>query len=216
MPALVGAAIVHRGLTWGLSTEPQTALNDRRIPRRAARSSAARVPSTAWPIIAATRRTTTIGLRPAAGWSWKEVLPYFRLSENNADRRDTAVHGIDGPIHVTFIPRPNRLNQAFADAFAAVGGFRHCEDFTGLDPEGYGLRQGTIHRGRRDSSASAMLMPALERPNLTVLSRTAVTGIRIEGGRATGVDVAAAGGPGQVRASREVLLCAGAVHSPSC
>ena len=149
-----------------------------------------------------------------AGWSWNEVLPYFRLSENNADRRDADVHGIDGPIHVTYIPKPNRLNQAFLDAFAAVGGYRHCDDFTGLDPEGYGLRQGTIHRGRRDSTASALLVPALRRPNLTVLTRTSVTGIRIEAGRATGVDVFAAAGPHAVAASREVLLCAGAVHSP--
>jgi choline dehydrogenase-like flavoprotein len=149
-----------------------------------------------------------------AGWSWHEVLPYFRLSENNADRRDTNVHGIGGPIHVTFIPKPNRLNQAFLDAFAALGGYRHCDDFTGLDPEGYGLRQGTIYRGVRDSSARAMLMPALKRPNLTVLTRTAVTGIRIEAGRAAGVDIAAAAGQRRVLASREVLLCAGAVHSP--
>ena len=216
VPALVGAAIVNRGLTWGLSTEPQTALNDRRIPlpRGKVIGGSGSINGMAYH----RGHPTDYDDWAAAGntgWSWKQVLPYFRVSENNADRRDTAVHGIDGPIHVTFIPKPNRLNQAFADAFAAVGGFRHCEDFTGPDTEGYGLRQGTIHRGRRDSSASAMLMPALARPNLTVLSRTAVTGIRIEGGRATGVDVAAAaGGPRQVRALREVLLCAGAVHSP--
>jgi choline dehydrogenase-like flavoprotein len=136
------------------------------------------------------------------------------MSENNADRRDAGLHGVDGPIHVTFIPNPNRLNQAFLGAFAAVGGYPTCDDFTGLEPEGYGLRQGTIHRGRRDSSARAMLMPALERPNLTLLTRAAVTGIRIEAGRATGVDVFAADGEHAVLASREVLLCAGAVHSP--
>ena len=142
------------------------------------------------------------------------MLPYFRCSENNADRRDPAVHGVGGPIHVTFIPKPNRLNQAFLDAFAALGGYRPCDDFTGLDPEGFGLRQGTIHRGRRDSSASALLLPALGRPNLTLRTHAAVTGIRIDAGRATGVDVASADGPQWLRAAREVLLCAGAVHSP--
>src|SRR4029077_11855130 len=201
-------------LTWGLSTEPQTALNDRRIPLPRGK------------VIGGSGSTNGMAYHRGhptdyddwaaagnAGWSWKEVLPYFRLSENNADRRDTGVHGIDGPIHVTFIPKPNRLNQAFGDAFAAVGGFRHCDDFTGLDPEGYGLRQGTIHRGRRDSSARAMLIPVLKRTNLTVFPRTAVTPIRIEAGRATGVDIAGGYGPRSVRASREVLLCAGAVHS---
>src|SRR4029077_14707031 len=198
-------------LTWGLSTEPQTALNDRRIPLPRGK------------VIGGSGSTNGMAYHRGhptdyddwaaagnAGWSWKEVLPYFRLSEKNADRRDTAVHGIDGPIHVTFIPRPNRLNQAFGDAFAPFGGFRHCEDFTGLDPEGYGLRQGTIHRGRRDSSASAMLMPALRRPNLTVVTRAPVTRLCIEAGRATGVEVSAADGPYAVQASREVLLCAGA------
>jgi choline dehydrogenase-like flavoprotein len=66
----------------------------------------------------------------------------------------------------------------------------------------------------RDSSARALLMPALARPNLTVLTRTAVTGIRIEGGRATGVEATSADGQRPVFAAREVLLCAGAVHSP--
>jgi choline dehydrogenase len=215
VPALVGAAIAHPGLTWGLTTEPQTALNNRRLPLPRGK------------VIGGSGSINGMAYHRGhpqdyddwaaagnLGWSWQEVLPYFRFSENNADRRDVHVHGVEGPIHVTFIPKPNRLNQAFRDAFAAVGGYPECDDFTGLDPEGYGLRQGTIHRGVRDSSARALLMPALARPNLTVLTRTAVTAIRIDGGRATGVDTACAEGQRPVLASREVLLCAGAVHSP--
>jgi choline dehydrogenase-like flavoprotein len=215
VPALVGAAIMHKGLTWGLATEPQAALNNRRIPLPRGK------------VIGGSGSINGMAYHRGhpqdyddwaaagnAGWSWHEVLPYFRMSENNADRRDLNLHGVDGPIHVTFIREPNRLNQAFLDAFAALGEYRHCDDFTGPDPEGFGLRQGTIHRGRRDSTASALLIPALERPNLTVLTRTAVTGIRIEAGRATGVDVSAADGQRPLLASREVLLCAGAVHSP--
>jgi choline dehydrogenase len=215
VPALVGAAIAHRGLTWGLSTEPQTALNNRRVPlpRGKVIGGSGSINGMAYHR-GHPRDYDDWVAAGNSGWSWQEVLPYFRLSENNADRRDVNVHGIDGPIHVTYIPKPNRLNQAFLDAFAALGGNRPCDDFTGLDPEGYGLRQGTIHRGVRDSSARAMLMPALKRPNLTVLTRTAVTGIRIEAGRATGVDISAADGQRRVLASREVLLCAGAVHSP--
>jgi choline dehydrogenase len=215
VPALVGAAIMHRGLTWGLSTEPQAELDKRRLPlpRGKVIGGSGSINGMAYHR-GHPKDYDDWAAAGNVGWSWKEVLPYFRLSENNVDRRDAQVHGIDGPVHVTFIPKPNRLNQAFLEAFAAVGGYRHCDDFTGLDPEGYGLRQGTIHRGRRDSSARAMLMPALKRPNLTVLTRAAVTGIRIEAGRATGVDVSAADGPQSVLASREVLLCAGAVHSP--
>jgi choline dehydrogenase len=215
VPALVGAAIMHRGLTWGLTTEPQTALNNRRLPlpRGKVIGGSGSINGMAYHR-GHPKDYDDWAAAGNLGWSWSEVLPYFRLSENNADRRDAQVHGVDGPIHVTFIPKPNRLNQAFLDAFAAVGGYPTCDDFTGLDPEGYGLRQGTIHRGRRDSSARAMLMPALERQNLTVLTRATVTGIRIEAGRATGVDVSTADGPHSVLASREVLLCAGAVHSP--
>jgi choline dehydrogenase len=215
VPALVGAAIVHRDLTWGLRTEPQTALNNRRLPlpRGKVIGGSGSINGMAYHR-GHPKDYDDWAAAGNAGWSWQEVLPYFRLSENNADRRDLNVHGVDGPIHVTFIAEPNRLNEAFRDAFAALGDYRHCDDFTGLDPEGYGLRQGTIHRGRRDSSARAMLMPALKRPNLTVLTRSAVTGIRIEAGRAAGVDISAADGWRTVLASREVLLCAGAVHSP--
>lgn len=215
VPALVGAAIMHKGLTWGLTTEPQTALDNRRLPlpRGKVVGGSGSINGMAYHR-GHPKDYDDWAAAGNAGWSWQDVLPYFRLSENNVDRRDARLHGIDGPIHVTFIPKPNRLNQAFLDAFATVGGYRRCDDFTGLDPEGYGLRQGTIHRGRRDSSAHAFLLPALQRPNLTLLARTAVTGIRIEAGRATGVDVSAAGGPRSVLASREVLLCAGAVHSP--
>lgn len=215
IPALVGAAIMHRGLTWGLLTEPQTALNNRRLPlpRGKVVGGSGSINGMAYHR-GHPRDYDDWAAAGNAGWSWQEVLPYFRLSENNADRLDVGVHGLGGPIHVTFIPKPNRLNQAFLQAFATVGGYPICDDFTGLDPEGYGLRQGTIHRGRRDSTARAMLIPALKRPNLTLLIRTAVTGIRIEAGRATGVDVCAADGPHSVPASREVLLCGGAVHSP--
>jgi choline dehydrogenase len=215
VPALVGAAITNRSLTWGLTTEPQTALNNRRIPlpRGKVVGGSGSINGMAYHR-GHPKDYDDWAAAGNAGWNWADVLPYFRLSENNVDRRDPAVHGVDGPIHVRFIPKPNRLNQAFLEAFATVGGYRPCDDFTGLDPEGYGLRQGTIDRGRRDSTARAFLMPALKRPNLTLLTHAAVAGIRIEGGRATGVDVSAANGSRSVPALREVLLCAGAVHSP--
>jgi choline dehydrogenase len=215
VPALVGAAIAHRDITWGLYSEPQAALDNRRLPlpRGKVIGGSGSINGMAYHR-GHPKDYDDWAAAGNAGWSWNEVLPYFRLSENNADRRDPSVHGIDGPIHVTHIPRPNRLNQAFIDAFAALGEYRHCDDFTGLDPEGYGLRQATIHRGRRDSTASAMLLPALQRPNLTVLTRTAAAAIRIEAGRAAGVDVLDAAGLRALQASREVLLCAGAIHSP--
>ena len=154
IPMGFGKLVPNPNMNWGYATEPEPGLGGRSIvwPRGKVLGGSGSINGMAYHRGHPTDYDDWAAAGNA-GWSWKEVLPYFRLSENNADRRDTAVHGIDGPIHVTFIPKPNRLNQAFADAFAAVGGYPHCDDFTGLDPEGYGLRQGTIHRGQRDSSA---------------------------------------------------------------
>ena len=104
------------------------------------------------------------------GWSWREVLPYFIRSEHNQDLVDSPYHGHDGPINVRHIKRPNKLNQAFLSAFESLGTYPRCADLTGPNPEGYGLRQGTIRNGRRDSTANAFLHPALTRQNLTLLA----------------------------------------------
>ena len=105
------------------------------------------------------------------------------------------------------IKRPNRLNQDFLAAFAAFGAYPACADLTGLTPEGYGLRQGTIRNGRRDSTANAFLRPALSRPNLKLITDAPTTRILVGNGVATGVEILAAGGRQQLRATHEVLLC---------
>ncbi|MEP7314402.1 MAG: GMC oxidoreductase, partial [Pseudomonadota bacterium] len=148
------------------------------------------------------------------GWGWRDVLPIFLRSENNEDYRDSPFHGVGGPINVMHIRRPNPLNAVFRDAFAQVGGFTPCNDFTGQVAEGYGLRQGTIRNGRRDSSGVAYLKPASRRPNLQILTNTLARRIAIEGGRAVGVDIAAETGTRRIEARSEVLLCAGAIQSP--
>jgi choline dehydrogenase len=215
VPALVGPAIMNPRLTWGLMTEPQSALNDRRIPLPRGKVIGGSGSINGMAYHRGHPRDYDDWARAGnTGWSWNDVLRYFVASENNANLRNTDVHGVDGPVHVTHIAKPNALNQAFLDAFASLGGYAPCNDFTGLNPEGYGLRQGTIHRGRRDSTAAAYLQPAMQRPNLTVLTRTQVQRIHIENGRARGVEVMTANGASTLRAEREVLLCAGAIHSP--
>jgi choline dehydrogenase len=215
VPALVGPAILHKGLGWGLATEPQAALNNRRLPlpRGKVVGGSGSINGMAY------HRGHPLDYDDWAragntGWDWASVLPLFRRSEDNANSHDPAVHGQGGPIHVAHIPKPNPLNAAFLEAFAEVGGFPHCADFTGLNPEGYGLRQGTIHRGRRHSTATAMLEPALSRPNLTLLTRARVHAIRVTNGCATGVELLQDDTTRVIAAQREVLLCAGAIHSP--
>jgi choline dehydrogenase-like flavoprotein len=215
VPALVGAAIGRRSLVWGLMTEPQPGLGGRSVPLPRGRvvGGSGSINGMAY-FRGQPQDYDDWSAAGNAGWSWAEVLPYFIRSENNLDHRGSPWHGEAGPIHVTHIPRPNPLNHVFLDAFATVGGYPACTDFTGPRPEGYGLRQGTIHRGRRDSSAAAFLRPALSRPNLRLVPRALVTRVLLDGTRATGLAALIDGEPQELRASRETLLCAGAFQSP--
>ncbi len=215
VPALVGAAISRPHLNWRFMTEPQPQLNNRRIP--VPRGSVVggsgsingmvyfRGPAADYDEWAAAGN---------AGWSWAEVLPYFIRSEDNPDYKGSPLHGQGGPIRAIHVPKPNALNHEFLSAFASIGGYSPCEDFNGPRPEGYGLRQGTIRGGRRDSSAVAYLHPALSRPNLTLLTNTRVTKLAVENGRVIGAHVHSASGGLFIRAARETVMAAGAIQSP--
>ncbi len=218
VPALVGAAISRRSLNWGFMTEPQAHLDNRRIPLPRGRvvGGSGSINGMAY------FRGQPLDFDDWAaagckGWSWPEVLPYFNRSEHNQDFTDSPYHGHGGPINVRHIKGPNKLNQAFLAAFASLGEYPACEDLSGPRPEGFGLRQGTIRDGRRDSTANAFLHPALNRPNLTLRADAPVARILVESGAATGVairPVSAGGETRTLRARREVILCAGAVQSP--
>jgi len=146
------------------------------------------------------------------GWSFADVLPYFRRSEDNANGAD-AVHGAGGPLHVSNPPLENPLFQAFIDAGVAAGWPANA-DFNGPAQEGFGPYQMTIRGGRRWSTASAFLRPALRRTNLAIASHAHVTRILLEGHRATGVQFLQKGTARHVHAGREIILCAGAVATP--
>jgi choline dehydrogenase-like flavoprotein len=149
----------------------------------------------------------------AAGWTYKQVLPYFRKSENNENFGPSEFHGLGGPVNVRTVTRPNALNFAFLEALASLG-YPVRDDLTGADTEGAALRQVTIRAGRRDSTARALLAPALGRPNLKVLTGTRATRVILEGRRARAVEALADHGTLLVRADRDVVLTAGAIQSP--
>jgi choline dehydrogenase-like flavoprotein len=215
VPALVGAAIARGSLNWRFTTEPQAALENRRIPLPRGRVVGGSGSINGMVYFRGQPRDYEDWARAGnAGWSWREVLPYFLRSEDNPQYRGSPYHAQGGPIRVSHIPKPNPLNHAFLEAFAQVGGYRACEDFTGPSPEGYGLRQGTIRNGWRDSTATAYLRPARSRPNLTVLTRTLVARVLIERGRAVGVEALIDGSLRRIVAERETVLSAGAVQSP--
>jgi len=146
-----------------------------------------------------------------AGWSYREVLPYFRRSEANW-RGAGEYHGATGPLSVEPIRHHPDLYQLMV-ATAAGMGFSHLEDFHGASQEGFGMPDVTVRRGKRESSATAYLAPARRRRNLEIRTEALVTRVLLSGTRATGVEYAA---QGQVqRASgTEVILCGGTFNSP--
>ena len=146
------------------------------------------------------------------GWSYVDVLPYFKRAEDNA-RGESDFHGIDGPLHVMDLTSPNKLGPVFVEA-GRQAGYPVNTDFNGLRQEGVGMYQVTHRNGERCSAAKAYLTPSLKRPNLRVFTGAHTTRILIEQQRAVGVEFVHEGQTKQLRAAREVLLCAGALQSP--
>jgi choline dehydrogenase-like flavoprotein len=146
------------------------------------------------------------------GWSYREVLPYFKRAEDNARGAD-AFHGSGGPLHVMDLAQPNRFSPVFVQA-ARQAGFDENPDFNAAEQTGVGLYQVTHQHGERFSAAKAYLTPNLSRPNLRVITGVQVTRILLEDKRAVGVEFVRGGEVSRLHASREVLLCAGALQSP--
>ena len=146
------------------------------------------------------------------GWSFEDVLPYFRKAEDQ-ERGADAYHGSGGPLKVTDMRTRRALCDAIIDAAAEIGIPRN-DDFNGPSQEGAGYYQLTAHRGLRWSTARAYLRPARRRPNLTVMTRAQVHRIDFEGRRAVGLSCAVGGQERCFRARREVILAAGAIGSP--
>ena len=146
------------------------------------------------------------------GWSYQEVLPYFIKSENNASLQNK-YHGNTGPLSVSNLRTDNPLHQRYIAA-AQAEGYNVLDDFNGAEQEGLGVYQVTHVNGERCSVARAYLQPHLNRPNLTVLSHAVTHKILIENKIAIGAEIHHAGQIKQIKATKEVLLCAGAIQSP--
>ncbi|WP_256751334.1 GMC family oxidoreductase [Mesorhizobium sp. Mes31] len=151
------------------------------------------------------------------GWSWDEVLPYFRRAEGN-QRGSDALHGGDGPLRVAEQQEPRALSRAFVEA-CGENQIRRNDDFNGPEQEGAGLYQvtqfwGERRNGERCSAAAAYLHPVMDRSNLTVITGAHATGIVLDGKRATGVRYRAGKDDVVVKARREVIVCGGAFGSP--
>jgi choline dehydrogenase len=147
-----------------------------------------------------------------AGWSWADLLPYFLKAEDN-ERGASALHGAGGPLSVSEPRAVNPVSRAFIEAGVQAGLARN-EDFNGPEQDGIGTFQLTQRGGMRASAAVAYLRPALGRPNLTVMTETHVRRVLFDRTRAIGVQARQHGRERELRAEREVILCAGAYNSP--
>ena len=148
------------------------------------------------------------------GWSWQDVLPYFKRSENNQRGADE-YHGVGGPLDVSDLRYVHPVTRAVIEAGVQDFGWPENHDFNGASQDGIGINQVTQRNGRRWSAASAFLKPALKRPNLTVITEALAHRVVLENGRAVGVEFSTNGAAARVeRAGREVILSAGAVNSP--
>ena len=148
----------------------------------------------------------------AEGWSYDEVLPYFKKSENNESRHDEW-HGAGGPLNVAELRTGNPFQQHFIDA-AREAQLPVNVDFNGAEQEGVGVYQVTQKNGERWSAARAYLHPHLTRANLCVITDTMATRVLLEGRRATGVAFERGGVAETVHARREVIVSCGALQSP--
>jgi choline dehydrogenase len=147
-----------------------------------------------------------------AGWSWREVLPYFLRAEDN-ERGAGELHATGGPLRVIDGRSRYRTCEAFIEA-ALEGGHAPNDDFNGPIQDGVGWYQVTQRDGLRCSAAAAYLHPARERPNLTVQTGAHVTRVLVEGDRAVGVEVDHHDELQTVRAGGEVILSAGTYQTP--
>jgi choline dehydrogenase len=148
----------------------------------------------------------------AAGWAYRDVLPYFRRAETRSAGGD-GWRGSDGPLHTSYGRLANPLYRAFVEA-GRQAGYAESEDLNGFRQEGFGRLDMTVHRGRRWSAANAYLRPALRRPNLQLRAHCLATRVVFEGRRAVGVAYRRGGTETVVRARREVILCGGPINSP--
>jgi choline dehydrogenase len=148
----------------------------------------------------------------ASGWSYADVLPYFRRAETRMGGGD-AYRGDGGPLQTRYGQLTNPLHAAWLQA-AAQAGYPRSQDLNGFQQEGFGRFDMTVGGGRRCSAANAYLRPAMQRPNLEVRTQALATRIVLEGRRAVAVEYRRGGSTQRSYAAREVIVAAGPINTP--
>lgn len=213
--APVGISLLaeNKTVNWRFETVPQQQLNGRRgyQPRGRVLGGSSSINAMVYirGVPADYDRWSEAG---ATGWSFQDVLPYFRKSQDQ-ERGEDEYHGTGGPLTVSDLRYKNPLSRMFLEAARQLG-LPGNDDFNGASQEGVGFYQVTQRDGRRCSAAVAYLVPAQSRNNLAVITGAQVEKILMDGKRAVGVQYLRRGCEETLQANREVLLSAGALQSP--
>jgi len=146
------------------------------------------------------------------GWSYEDVLPYFMKSEDQ-ERGESRFHGKGGPLKVSDIQLRREVTTAFINA-AVESGIPENDDINGTSQEGVGYFQLTTHKGKRWSTSKGFLKPALNRKNLTLITKAHVTKILTENNMVAGIEYRQGNNLEKIYCSKEVILSAGAIGSP--
>lgn len=214
MPAGWGAMTYSKRHSWGHMTEPERWAGGRRMmmPRGKVLGGSSSINGMIY-IRGHRQDYADWQAAGAEGWGWNDLLPYFVRTENQ-QRIENKYHGRGGPLHVADLPSVHPITHAMIAA-AEQAGLDHVDDFNDGSARGAGTLQVNVRDGRRSSIAVNAIEPAMKRGNLQVITRALVLRITTEDGRATGVAYRIGDGPAQWAGARsEVLLCAGAIHSP--
>ncbi|QNP50106.1 GMC family oxidoreductase [Diaphorobacter aerolatus] len=214
LPAGFIKVIFNPAVAWQFSSEPTARTGGRRIPLPQGKTLGGST-SINGLVYNRGQREDFDGwaARGNPGWSFDEVLPYFRRSETFVDGGDPALRGHDGPLKVTLPHWPHPVCEAFLQGAGELGMPRN-PDYNGAFQQGAGYFQRTIHNGWRMSTAATFLRPAMGRSNLKVVTHAVAERVLIEQGRASGVAYAQGGARRVVRARREVIVAAGALNTP--
>ena len=213
IPIGLGKLQQHRMFDWGYATEPEPHLNDRQLTVLRGKVLGG---SSSINVMAYTRghrgdydRWARNG---ATGWSYADVLPYFKRSETWEGGAD-AWRGGSGPLGTVWA----KASDPIFDAWCAAGkfaGWPTTDDFNGVESLGFARVQYTIRHGKRASASAAYLRPVLQRPNLALRSGAHATRVLMQGTRAWGVEFVYQRAIVQAEAAREVILCGGVFNSP--
>ncbi|MCL7999372.1 choline dehydrogenase [Brucella sp. 21LCYQ03] len=212
MPAALSFPMNMETYDWGFSTEPEPHIGGRSLvtPRGKVVGGSSSINGMVY-VRGHARDYDHWSESGARGWSYADVLPYFKRMEN-AHGGQEGWRGTNGPLHVQRGRRDNPLFKAFVDA-GHQAGFEFTDDYNGEKQEGFGPMEQTIHNGRRWSAANAYLKPALKRPNVKLVKGLARK-IVMEGKRAVGVEIEAGRSFSTIRARREVIIAASSINSP--